>query len=49
MTTARQVASDLKRLSAAGVTDVVLYPCSADPEQIELLAEATRPPTSREA
>ena len=44
MTTARQVASDLKRLSAAGMTDVVLYP-SADPEQIELLAEATRPPT----
>ena len=41
MTTARQVASDLKRLAAAGVTDVVLYPCSADPEQIELLAEAT--------
>lgn len=46
ITSARQVAGDLKRLASAGVTDVVLYPCSADPEQIELLAEATRPLTS---
>jgi alkanesulfonate monooxygenase SsuD/methylene tetrahydromethanopterin reductase-like flavin-dependent oxidoreductase (luciferase family) len=46
MTSARQVAGDLKRLAAAGVTDCVLYPCSAEPEQIGLLAEATRPLTS---
>jgi alkanesulfonate monooxygenase SsuD/methylene tetrahydromethanopterin reductase-like flavin-dependent oxidoreductase (luciferase family) len=48
MTSARHVAGDLKRLAAAGVTDLVLYPCSAEPEQIELLAEATRPLTSIE-
>jgi alkanesulfonate monooxygenase SsuD/methylene tetrahydromethanopterin reductase-like flavin-dependent oxidoreductase (luciferase family) len=53
MTSAQQVARDLGRLTKAGVTDLVLYPCSAEPEQIELLAETTNralaPPTPRRA
>jgi hypothetical protein len=40
MTSPEQVAADLKRLSLAGVTDVVLYPSSAELEQIQALTDA---------
>jgi alkanesulfonate monooxygenase SsuD/methylene tetrahydromethanopterin reductase-like flavin-dependent oxidoreductase (luciferase family) len=42
MTSPEQVTRNLERLAAAGVTDVVLYPSSAEPDQIELLADAVR-------
>lgn len=41
-TSPERVTWELERLAAAGVTDLVLYPCSAGLEQIELLAEAVR-------
>jgi alkanesulfonate monooxygenase SsuD/methylene tetrahydromethanopterin reductase-like flavin-dependent oxidoreductase (luciferase family) len=40
LTSAEQVARELERLAAAGVTDLVLYPSSAELDQVELLAEA---------
>jgi alkanesulfonate monooxygenase SsuD/methylene tetrahydromethanopterin reductase-like flavin-dependent oxidoreductase (luciferase family) len=42
LTTAEDLRGELEALSAAGATDVVLYPCSADLEQIDLLAGALR-------
>jgi hypothetical protein len=42
MTSPEQVARDLERLAAAGVIDVVLYPSSAELDQIELLADAAQ-------
>jgi alkanesulfonate monooxygenase SsuD/methylene tetrahydromethanopterin reductase-like flavin-dependent oxidoreductase (luciferase family) len=41
-TSPAQVARELERLTAAGVTDLVLYPCSAELDQVQLLAEAAR-------
>jgi alkanesulfonate monooxygenase SsuD/methylene tetrahydromethanopterin reductase-like flavin-dependent oxidoreductase (luciferase family) len=40
LTSAEQVREDLGRLAEAGATDVVLYPSSAHPGQLGLLAEA---------
>jgi alkanesulfonate monooxygenase SsuD/methylene tetrahydromethanopterin reductase-like flavin-dependent oxidoreductase (luciferase family) len=42
MTRPEEVARNLEQLAAAGATDVVLYPCSAELDQIEPLAEVTR-------
>jgi hypothetical protein len=42
MTSAEQVARGLDQLAAAGATDLVSIRVRAEPEQIELLAEATR-------
>jgi alkanesulfonate monooxygenase SsuD/methylene tetrahydromethanopterin reductase-like flavin-dependent oxidoreductase (luciferase family) len=42
LTSREQVVAELERLTAAGVTDVVLYPCSSAMDQIHLLAEAVR-------
>lgn len=39
-TTADRLASELDRLATAGCDDVVLLPCSSDPAQVELLADA---------
>jgi alkanesulfonate monooxygenase SsuD/methylene tetrahydromethanopterin reductase-like flavin-dependent oxidoreductase (luciferase family) len=36
----------LDRLRDAGVTDVVLHPCTADPETVPMLADALRPSLS---
>jgi alkanesulfonate monooxygenase SsuD/methylene tetrahydromethanopterin reductase-like flavin-dependent oxidoreductase (luciferase family) len=35
-----EIHSELRRLSAAGCADVILYPCSGNLEQVSLLAEA---------
>jgi len=40
LTSAAQVAEELDRLAGAGVTDLVLYPSSADLDQVGLLADA---------
>jgi alkanesulfonate monooxygenase SsuD/methylene tetrahydromethanopterin reductase-like flavin-dependent oxidoreductase (luciferase family) len=40
LTTPQQVRDELDRLTDAGATDVVLYPSSAQPQQLQLLAEA---------
>jgi alkanesulfonate monooxygenase SsuD/methylene tetrahydromethanopterin reductase-like flavin-dependent oxidoreductase (luciferase family) len=45
MTSSEQVTRGLEQLAAAGATDVVLYPCSAELEQIELLAAVSRSPS----
>ena len=42
LTTAERLGGELAALRAAGVTDLVLYPCSAGLEQVGLLAEALR-------
>jgi hypothetical protein len=34
------VRAELARLAGAGCTDVVLYPCSGDPDQVERLSQA---------
>jgi hypothetical protein len=43
LTSPERIAEELDRLATAGVTDLVLYPSSAEPDQIRLLAEAVRP------
>jgi alkanesulfonate monooxygenase SsuD/methylene tetrahydromethanopterin reductase-like flavin-dependent oxidoreductase (luciferase family) len=43
LTSPEQLRAELDRLSKAGVTDLVLYPSSADLDQVEFLAEAVRP------
>jgi alkanesulfonate monooxygenase SsuD/methylene tetrahydromethanopterin reductase-like flavin-dependent oxidoreductase (luciferase family) len=43
LTTPARLADELARLEAAGVTDVVLYPCSPGIDQVALLAQAARP------
>jgi alkanesulfonate monooxygenase SsuD/methylene tetrahydromethanopterin reductase-like flavin-dependent oxidoreductase (luciferase family) len=40
LTSAAQVGEELDRLAKAGVTDVVLYPCSTGMDQVGLVAEA---------
>jgi alkanesulfonate monooxygenase SsuD/methylene tetrahydromethanopterin reductase-like flavin-dependent oxidoreductase (luciferase family) len=40
LTSREQVALELERLAAGGVTDLVLYPSAASMDQVELLAEA---------
>jgi alkanesulfonate monooxygenase SsuD/methylene tetrahydromethanopterin reductase-like flavin-dependent oxidoreductase (luciferase family) len=40
LTSPEQVARELERLAEVGVTDLVLYPSSAEMDQIQLLAEA---------
>lgn len=42
LTKIEQLHAELRRLSAAGCTEVVLFPCSADLEQVSLLAQALR-------
>ncbi len=48
LTSAGGVRTELARLAGAGCTDVALYPCSGDLDQIERLSQAlkssTRPP-----
>jgi alkanesulfonate monooxygenase SsuD/methylene tetrahydromethanopterin reductase-like flavin-dependent oxidoreductase (luciferase family) len=40
LTSPTQVGDELDRLAKAGVTDLVLYPCSTDMDQVGLVAEA---------
>ena len=40
LTTPERVGEELARLAGAGVTDLVLHPCSADRDQIALIADA---------
>jgi hypothetical protein len=40
LTSAEDVRAELARLAGAGCTDVVLYPCSGDLDQIERLSQA---------
>jgi hypothetical protein len=40
LTSAEDVRAELARLAGAGCTDVVLYPCSGDPDQVERLSQA---------
>jgi len=40
LTDVAQIRAELRRLSSAGCSDVVLFPCSGDLEQASLLAEA---------
>jgi alkanesulfonate monooxygenase SsuD/methylene tetrahydromethanopterin reductase-like flavin-dependent oxidoreductase (luciferase family) len=40
LTSAARIRDELDRLATTGVTDVVLYPCSTDIGQVELVAEA---------
>jgi hypothetical protein len=42
LTSPEQLRAERDRLSKAGVTDLVLYPSSADLAQVRLLAEAIR-------
>jgi alkanesulfonate monooxygenase SsuD/methylene tetrahydromethanopterin reductase-like flavin-dependent oxidoreductase (luciferase family) len=42
LTTPERLRAELEALQAAGATDVVLYPCSARLEQVDLLADAVR-------
>jgi alkanesulfonate monooxygenase SsuD/methylene tetrahydromethanopterin reductase-like flavin-dependent oxidoreductase (luciferase family) len=42
VTTPERLRAELEALQAAGATDVVLYPCSAGLEQVDLLAESVR-------
>ena len=42
LTSAAGVRSELARLAGAGCTDVVLYPCSGDLDQVERLSQALR-------
>lgn len=42
LTSAEGVHAELARLAGAGCTDVVLYPCSGDPDEIERLSQALR-------
>jgi alkanesulfonate monooxygenase SsuD/methylene tetrahydromethanopterin reductase-like flavin-dependent oxidoreductase (luciferase family) len=42
LTSPEQLREELDRLSEAGVTDLVLYPSSADLHQVRLLADAIR-------
>jgi alkanesulfonate monooxygenase SsuD/methylene tetrahydromethanopterin reductase-like flavin-dependent oxidoreductase (luciferase family) len=42
VTTPKRLRAELEALAAAGATDVVLYPCSAGLEQVDLLAQALR-------
>lgn len=39
-TSASRIRTELDRLEDAGCTDVLLYPCSGDPVQLELIADA---------
>jgi hypothetical protein len=41
-TSAEGVRAELARLAGAACTDVVLYPCSGDLDQIERLSQALR-------
>ncbi|MGH3042263.1 MAG: hypothetical protein ACRDNG_11110, partial [Gaiellaceae bacterium] len=47
LTSPEQLARELERLAGVGVTDIVLYPASADLDQVQLLAEAVRPSRRR--
>ena len=40
LTSAEGVRAELARLAGAGCTDVVLYPCSGDLDQVERLSQA---------
>ena len=42
LTSVGGVRAELARLAGAGCTDVVLYPCSGDPDEIERLSQALR-------
>jgi hypothetical protein len=42
LTSAEGVRAELARLAGAGCTDVVLYPCSGDLDQVERLSQALR-------
>jgi alkanesulfonate monooxygenase SsuD/methylene tetrahydromethanopterin reductase-like flavin-dependent oxidoreductase (luciferase family) len=42
LTSPEQLERELDRLAGVGVTDLVLYPSSADLDQVQLLAEAVR-------
>jgi hypothetical protein len=42
LTSAEDVRAELARLAGAGCTDVVLYPCSGDLDQIERLSQPLR-------
>jgi alkanesulfonate monooxygenase SsuD/methylene tetrahydromethanopterin reductase-like flavin-dependent oxidoreductase (luciferase family) len=42
LTDVEQINAELARLSEAGCTDVVLFPCSGDLDQVALLGEAVR-------
>ena len=42
LTSPAEVRDELDRLAEAGVTDLVLYPCSTDLDQVRLLAEVVR-------
>jgi hypothetical protein len=46
LTSAGEVRAELARLAGAGCTDVVLYPCSGDPDEIERLSQALRSATA---
>jgi alkanesulfonate monooxygenase SsuD/methylene tetrahydromethanopterin reductase-like flavin-dependent oxidoreductase (luciferase family) len=42
LTSAEGMRAELARLAGAGCTDVVLYPCSGDLDQVERLSQALR-------
>ena len=46
LTEVEQIDAELLRLSEAGCADVLLFPCSGDPEQVSLLAQALRATSS---
>jgi hypothetical protein len=46
LTSGEQLWDELGRLTDAGVTDLVLYPCSTDLDQVPLLAEVVCRPVS---
>jgi len=46
LTSGEQLWDELGRLTDAGVTDLVLYPCSTDLDQVSLVAESVRRPVS---
>jgi len=43
LTSVDQIHDELQRLSRAGCTDVVLFPCSGDLEQVSLLDQVALP------
>ena len=49
LTSPEQIRDDIDRLAATGVTDLLFYPCTADPDQVHLLADAavTHPRATR--
>jgi alkanesulfonate monooxygenase SsuD/methylene tetrahydromethanopterin reductase-like flavin-dependent oxidoreductase (luciferase family) len=49
LTDAGQIHGELRRLADAGCSDVLLFPCSGDLDQVSLLAEALSPRAHRSA